>query len=195
MKIKACSTVVFLSFSVFLAPCANAQDLNNIFDSITAVTKWFEKLNAQFDVAVKTESRAQLQRAIDRLRKNLYSVEIDAKMLADEIPDQRPSESERMRLDELSEELQGRVQELAASAKKVGADLRLNDSSEVERVLFSGIQTRSLAIKELRKSLLPDPGSAWNGPLLRERMIKGVDAIHAAQIAVTNFSNRLSASE
>jgi hypothetical protein len=46
----------------------------------------------------------------------------------------------------------------------------------------------------VRGTLLPERGMNWNGTQLRTHMQKGIDDIKAAQLAVTSFSKKLTAS-
>jgi hypothetical protein len=162
-------------FIAFLPRFAIAQSSNEILGSIDAVTAWFSKLNTQFDAAIKKEVKAQLQRSVDGLRKNLYALEIDASILIENVPDQAPN-----------------AQHLTKSARAVGADLRLNEAERVEAALTSGLQTRATILQEFRLSLLPPNTANWNGPEIRARLSDGVAAIKKAQLAVTEFSRRLS---
>jgi hypothetical protein len=179
-------------FIAFLPRFAIAQSSNEILGSIDAVTAWFSKLNTQFDAAIKKEVKAQLQRSVDGLRKNLYALEIDASILIENVPDQAPNAEQRFRLDQLAQELQTTVQHLTKSARAVGADLRLNEAERVEAALTSGLQTRATILQEFRLSLLPPNTANWNGPEIRARLSDGVAAIKKAQLAVTEFSRRLS---
>lgn len=176
-------------------PRVQAQANAEFFSSVTALVAWFNKLNQQFDGAVRSEGRAQTQRAVDRLRKDLYALEADARLLAEAIPDQAPSEPARLRLDQLANELQLTVQRLQAAARDLGAELRLNDAESVEAVVNSGLRKRGMRLQELRSALLPAQGASWNGPLLRSRMLEGVEAVREAQLGVTSFSRKLSASK
>lgn len=186
---------IFAVLLIALLPrLAIAQSPNEILGSIDAVTAWFSRLNAQFDTAIQKEARAQLQRSVDGLRKNLYALETDARILIENIPDQAPSAEQRLRLSQLAQELQTTVQHLAKSAKAVGADLRLNEAERVEAALTSGLQTRATILKEFRQVLLPPNTANWNGPEIRVRLSEGVEAIKKAQLAVTDFSRKLSSS-
>lgn len=182
-----------LGLLLLAPPLAQAQSAGEVFGAITALTDWFNKLNVQFDSAVKTEGRAQLLRAVDRLRKELYTLEGDARILLDDLPDKPPTSAQRSRLTPVAQELQATVQRLSRTAREIGADLRLNEAQEVEAALSSGLRTRALVLQEVRRALLPENESEWNGPQLRARMAQGIEAVRAAQLAVTSFSKKLAA--
>jgi hypothetical protein len=189
------TSLVALLLLELLPSVVFAQSTNEIFGSVEAVTEWFSKLNAQFDAAVKAESRAQLQRSVDRLRKDLYTLEADARVLMENVPDQAPSAEQRDRLDQLAQELQATVRRLTQNARAVGADLRLNEAERVEAALTSGLRTRGIVLEEFRRALLPPATAAWNGAAIRSRLSDGVEAVRQAQLAVTDFSRKLSAAQ
>jgi hypothetical protein len=191
---RKCSTVALATCLCISSTLTYAQSATEVFGSVTALTSWFSKLNEQFDAAVKTESRAQLGRAVDRLRKDLYALEVDTRILMERVPDMAPTPNEREGLDALAAELQSTVQRLAASARSLGADLRLNDAENVEFALTSGLHKRGYIVTEVRRALLPSANTQWNGAALRGRLAEGIEAVKSAQLGVTEFSRRLAAS-
>ncbi len=187
--------IAIVALALCLPNAALSQSSTEIFDAVNVVTDWFSKLTAKFDTAVKVEGRDQLQRAVDRLRKDLYTLEGDAQVLLDDIPDQAPSTTHRARLDLLAKELQETVQRLTRTSRELGAELRLNEAEQVETALFTGLRTRNLVMRELRSALLPAREADWNGALIRLRMSQGIESIRTAQIAVTSFSRKLAQSK
>jgi hypothetical protein len=161
---------------------------------ITQLVDWFSRLNDKFEQVVVAEDRGQLLRAVDRLRKELYALEADARILRDTVPDSVPTKEEREHLRNLAAELQKTVSRLTEASRRVGADLRLNEAEEVEKALTSGLRTRAAALTYLQRAINDSAHGQWNAPEVRLRLEKGIEAVRAAQLAVTSFRQKLSRS-
>ena len=160
------------------------------FDGVTKLVAWFTKLNEQFDQVVVAEKRGQLIRKVDRMRKDLYLLEADTRILQDSIPTQAPTAEQRAHLEQLASELMRSVEQLSGSAREVGADLRLNDANDVERALTHGLRTRGIVLSNFQKALA-EPAATWNAPDLRKMLAQGLKAVQEAQLAVTAFRKKL----
>ena len=170
---------------------SHAQSTTEVFGAVSAVVTLFAKLNAQFDDVVRYEGRGQLRRSVDRLRKDLYALEADARILAENTPDQAPHDERRARLDQLAQELQETVRSLTQTTRELGAELTLNEADQVEEALVTSLRGRAIKLNDLRQALVPEPGAVWNGAKMRDRMLNGVRAIKSAQLEVTRFSAKL----
>jgi len=165
------------------------------WDPLTGVPQLvagFSRLNEQVDKGVVAEKRGQLMRAVDRLRKDLYALEADARVLQDSIPDSVPNLDERNYLERLARELQETVGWLTETARQIGADLRLNEAEQVEEALTSGLRTRGAALSYFQRELEGAEQGRWNASNIRSRLGQGIDAVRAAQLAVTSFRQKLS---
>jgi hypothetical protein len=179
-------------YAVLFVPCTSfAQATWEPFDGVTKLVAWFTKLNDQFDQVVAVEKRGQLVRKVDRLRKDLYALEADTRILLDNIPSNVPSADQRQQLLQLTTELMQSVQRLGITARDVGADLRLNNGSEVEEALTYGLKTRALALTYLQRAIEGSASGIWDAAEARQRLERGLQAVKDAQIAVTVFRNRL----
>lgn len=185
--------IVLLIFVASLLPkTAAAQSGWDPLAGVEQLVAWFSRLNDQVDQVVITERRGQLIRAVDRLRKDLYALEADARVLQDNISDSVPSPDEREYLGRLAGELQQTVGRLTETARQVGADLRLNEAEEVEAALTSGLRTRSTALSYLQRALRDAQQGKWAATEIRSRLGQGIEAVRAAQLAVTSFRRKLS---
>ena len=167
-----------------------AQSTWEPFDGVTKLVAWFTKLNEQFDQVVTTEKRAQLIRKVDRMRKDLYLLEADTRIIQDSIPTKPPTAEQRAQLEQLTSELMRSVEQLSRSAREVGADLRLNDAGEVEHALTYGLRTRALVLSYLQTAIA-ESAVTWNASEVRERLAQGLKAVQDAQLAVTAFRKKL----
>jgi hypothetical protein len=158
-------------------------------DGVNELVVWFTRLNSQFDTLVVAERRGQLEHSVDHLRTALYGVELDSQKLLDSVPDERPEGTKKNEIEQLDRSLMTAVNELGASAREVGADLRLNDGVEIEARLTSGLHTRALALSGLQKML--DSAAPWDAKSIRGSLAEGLRAIHDAQLATTEFRVKL----
>jgi hypothetical protein len=181
-----------------LAPTnALAQSPWEPFDGVSKLVEWFANLNAKFDKIVIAEKQGQLLRSVDRLRKELYSLEADTQILLDNIPDKAPNAEQNEQLKGLSDVLMITVERLGHSAREIGADLRLNEGIDVEHALTYGLGTRRKALTYLQQALNEAAARpwAWNAQEVRARLDKGLQAIRTAQVAVTMFRQKLASSK
>lgn len=105
------------------------------------------------DSSFDTEKKAQLLRSVDRVRKTLYVLEVDARMLRERILDNPPPREIRDSLDGLAEDLQDTVGELGRDVRRVGADLRLSEAENLDQIIFTGLRTRGEALTYFRAAL------------------------------------------
>jgi len=190
-RINAMLAVLLLSL---LPSTVHAQSGFDPLAGVTQLVNWFSRLNEKFDQVIISEKRAQLLRAVDRLRKELYALEADARSLKDVIPDSVPTAEEQQHLRNLAGELQKTVSRLTEASRSVGADLRLNEANDVEEALTSGIRTRGEALTYLQRAIYDAERGKWNAPEIRIRLENGIKAVHEAQLAVTSFRQKLSRS-
>jgi hypothetical protein len=159
------------------------------FDGITKLVDWFSKLNRQFDQLVASEQRGQLTRSVDRLRKELYTLEADTQLLLDRIPDEPPDDARRMQLRVLVRNLMATVERLSQSVRDIGAELRLVEAGEIEDRLTRGLRTRMLALTFLEARI--EGEAPWDAAEVRGRLKQGLAAVKDAQLAATTFSQQL----
>ncbi len=165
-------------------------------DAITDIVAWFRNLNEEFDAVVEQEKRAQLQRAVDQLRKRLYELELDTQLLLDSIPTSRPTETQRDKIVHNIHKLLQTVNDLGSDLRQFGSELRLEDSMngyEIERRLTYGLKTRALVLTDTEERLYEseNPEIPWQSDAVRERLKTGLDAVRDAQLAATEFQNKL----
>lgn len=166
------------------------------FDGVTKVVDWFMELNSKFDRLVANEQRAQLIRSVDRLRKNLYTLEADTQLLLDSIPDERPVGARREQLMVFVDDLMETVERLSSSVRDIGADLRLNEAIEIEARLTYGLRSRKMVLTYLencigRSDSLTDTSPHWDAVRIRGRIRQGLAAVKDAQLAATKFRQKL----
>ena len=182
------------SIVLFITP-AQSQMLWDPLDGITKVVGWFEKLNGQFDKIIDGEKKGQLLRKSDRIRKELYALETDTQVVLDNITDEPPNLDRSEYLLTLSTELLRTVQRLSFAVREFGADLRVNDANDVEIALTIGLRVRGGSLTFLRKSIEDSKQGNWNAPEIRKQVGRGLQAVKAAQVSVSAFSQRLRSSK
>lgn len=170
---------------------ASAQSTWDPTHGVIALISWFTRLSEHVDKVVVSEKRGQLVRSVDRLRKDLYALEADTRVLKDAVPDTVPTDAERAQLGELASELQATVKRLAGTAREVGADLRLNESPQVEESLTYGLRTRVTTLTYFQRALQESLTGRWNASEVRARLDTGIAAVNSAQLAVTEFRRGL----
>lgn len=186
----------YLLAATMLVPrTALAQSTWEPFDGVLKLVEWFVKMNAQFDKIVIVEKQGQLLRSVDRLRKDLYALEADTRILQDNIPDERPNAEQKHQLQKLVDELMASVGRLSRTAREIGADLRLNEGSEVEKALTYGLRTRARVLTYLQQTINESDTRPWNPQEVRARIDQGLQAVRAAQVAVTKFRQKLVSSK
>jgi hypothetical protein len=194
MKCIRQAIVALLFAATTLAPTSALAQLTwDPFDGVLKLVEWFEKLNAKFENIVTVEKEAQLLRSVDRLRKNLYALEADTQILQDNIPDKSPNAEQKEQLQKLVDELMASVTRLSSTAREIGADLRLNEGSEVEFTLTYGLRTRAGVLIYLQQTI--NQGQPWNAQEVRAQLDQGLQAVRAAQVAVTVFRHKLSSAK
>ncbi len=191
--------IVTLWFAVTtLAPTsALAQTANAPFDGVLKLVEWFAKLNVQFEEIVKVEKEAQLLRSVDRLRKDLYALEVDTQILKDNIPDKSPNVEQQKQLQKLIVGLQTSVDRLKSRVREIGADLRLDEEGldeelGVESAVTYELRLRSGVLTYLEHTIYYGP---WNVQEVRDRVEQDLQTVRAAQVAVTTFRHKLSSAK
>lgn len=165
-------------------------------EGISSLVAWFKTLNAEFDQIADQEKQGQLLRSVDRLRRDLYRLEVDTRFLLESIPTEPPTESELQHIGNYADDLLQTVEELSEHVREVGADLRLQDrdaGDEVEWKLTSGLRTRGVVLTYVQDKLVEaarDPTS-WEPQAVRAKLQIGLAAVKEAQVAVTGFQRRL----
>ena len=165
-------------------------------EGVNRLASWFRTLTANFDRVVETEKRGQLIRAVDKLRKELYLLEVDTRFLLESISDRQPTPPEHDRLEESARDLLNTVRRLTSRLREVGADLRLADRSEeraVEERLAYGLRTRFLVVTfvEERLQAVKSGSERWAPDALRAHLRRGLEAVRNAQLAATEFQAKL----
>ena len=172
---------------------AQAQDGSRASTGVSEAVDFIAKLPTlfwgwvdQFDQVAEREKRKQLIRKTDRLRKDLYILELDKRFLLESIPDENPDvDLIRQNIDDLEETLEG----LRHTLRAIGADLRAEQGQEVEEVIRNSLSTRTKGLREVEDAVQsPD----YDAERIRETLMRGIAAVQAAQIAVTAFHNRIS---
>jgi hypothetical protein len=160
---------------------------------VDRLVSWFTSLNARFDQVVITEKKGQLERAIDRLRKDLYALEADTRTLRDGVPDGVPDEAQRARMEQATAALGRTLAALVKTSREVGADLRLNEADQVESEVTHGLRTRGITLSYMQAALEGARGGRWDADAVRAHLDTGIAAVGAAQKAVTQFQLKLTA--
>lgn len=188
--------VIALLFATTILAPANAlaqkdenEYLRDPFKGILEIVDWFTKLNDDFDQIVIVEKKGQLERAIDRLRKSLYAYEIDIGVFRDKIPDEKPEGDVKDKLWDRQIKSMSTLRILVSAVNDIGADIRLNDGKEVMQMLSGGFTEKGITLDYIQNALKNGP---WNAEEIRGRLDKGIKAIRDAQIAVTEFEEKLS---
>ena len=191
---------VLLGILLFVSTFTSAQAKSwEPLDAIGGIAGWFRKLTRDFDEVVTVEKRSQLLRSVDRLRKGLYTLEIDTRFLLDAIPDQKPTMAQHEQLDQYVRDLLATIGKLSMNLKEVGADLRLTSKAEqldldqIDEKLASGLRTRMMTLSYVQEQLAAARSSdaSWNPEPIRERLRKGLQAVKDAQLAITEFQSKL----
>jgi hypothetical protein len=164
----------------------------NPFDGITKLVAWFSSLNAQFDELIAAEERRQFARQVDDIRRALYSLETDTRVLLARIPTNAPTERQRENLRGQADELMLTVQDLHHTLAEVGADFRLSEADEAEAILSDALGARRTALFILEDALAQSEEGIWDPVTIREQLTRGLQAVREAQRAVTDFRKRLS---
>ena len=201
MKTLRHAFAVFLLIAVY-TPNVNASHDHDFepLDGVSHLVAWFRQLNDHFDNIVENEKKAQLLRVVDRLRKSLYELEVDARFLIDSIPTDRPDEKQLVQIDGFVEDLLRTVSRLRENLREIGADLRLADQTErleAEDRLSAGLRTRGIVLTELQRKLLEVRRgvATWRPDTIRTRLRVGLNAVKDAQIAITEFQRKLATSD
>ena len=178
---------VLLAVSLLHPAPANAQATWDPMGGVSKIVAWFSQLNEQMDKVIEKEKRAQLLRAVDRLRQDLYTLEGNAQILRDSVPDHAPSKDDREYLRQQSADLLDTVARLSRSVAAVGAELRLNDSADIEETLTYGLRTRAVVLTDFQEALQRSEAAVWDAKEIRKRLDVGIQAVKAAQLAATQF--------
>lgn len=167
---------------------ASAQDS---YEFASGLVRWFTDLNRSWDKVVVEQERAQLLRAVDRLRRGLYALESDSRILVNDIPDGKPDAAQTAALKSSVEALQTSLDEVNVLARSIGADLRLHGGAVAEEKRARAGVSRSFAIKATRRQL--DDPEHWDANFVRNRLKAGIKQLESAQLAVTEFRQKLAA--
>jgi len=202
---KALRLVLVVSlFFILCTPTVMASSGWDPLDGISHLVTWFQQLNNDFDALVVSEKKAQLLRAVDRLRKSLYQLEVDTRFLIDSIPTECPDLEQRGQIKGYVKDLLRTVRRLSGNLREVGADLRLADQTErfeAESILTRGLGIRRAVLTEVEQELMeshfcaPAFGSPWRPDWIRTRLQVGLNAVKDAQIAITEFQRKITASD
>jgi hypothetical protein len=158
------------------------------FDGMINLANWFSKLNRQFYQLAASEQR-QLIKSMDRLRKDLYTLEADTQLLLDRIPDERPDDATEEYLGKVVHNLQDTVNRLRQSVRAIGAELRLVEAAKIEERLSGGLRTRGMALNFLEAQI--ESNEPWDAAGIRSWLKKGLAAVKDAQLAATTFCQQL----
>jgi hypothetical protein len=189
--------VLMLSAAATGADARAAKESRGDFDplqAVSAISTWLRDLVADFDAVVAKEKRGQLVRSVDRLRKALYQLEADTRILIDSVTDHTPTEDESRRLSDNAAALRATVEGLKKQVRAIGADVRLADrSQEIEQRLTGGLITRAGTLNWLQEQLknVRLGRAQWKAEQVRERLRTGLAAVQDAQLAATDFQIRL----
>lgn len=185
--------VCALSLVIGLMIATNARSAQtwDPFDGVSKLVSWFVNLNEQFDKVIITEKRGQLLRTSDRLRKELYTLETDTRIILDNLPDSVPTTEQHDYLISLASDLLKTVQRMSLVVREFGADLRVNDANDVEIALTIGLRVRAITLTYLRNAIEESKTGKWDAPDIRRKLERGLGAVREAQLSVTSFSQKL----
>lgn len=186
---KALTT--FVALVAFSLHASTAQAQWDPMSGVNELLSWFTKLNDQVDKVVISEKRQQLIRSIDRLRKDLYSLEADTRILRDVVPTSAPSDVEIARMEQLTTDLKQSLNRLVETSRTVGADLRLNEADEVESLVMRGLRSRVVVLSYMEFALRNARAGVWDADAVRNYLDKGIADVGAAQKAVSAFQRQL----
>lgn len=171
---------------------ANTSSLDPL-QGANDIVAWFVKLNRDFETIVAGQERQQLARAIERLGRDLFLLEIDTIALRDEIPAYLPPETMLRRLDASVAALFNRLRAVKVAVRALGDQLRQrDDSNTVEKRLSVGIGVRGATLNYMERVLSnARANGAWPHEAIVKQLNIGIAAVHDAQTAVMKFHRRL----
>ena len=186
MTCRPSAIMVAAMLAVTSAVPARAADP---FDQVNGLVDWFVKLNASWQAVVAEQERAQLLRSTDRLRRSLYALETDSRLLLYSIGDAPPDTVEAARLAEAVTSLRTSLAGVRSASAALGADLRLYGGAGAEQQTVRAGAVRGLALDTLDRQL--DDPTHWDAALVRRRLENGVTEVSKAQLVVTDFRRKL----
>lgn len=191
MSMRNFAYVLSVAMGLMIATNARSAPTWDPFDGVPKLVSWFVKLNEQFDKVIITEKRGQLVRTSDRLRKELYTLETDTRIILDNLPESVPTKEQHDYLLSLSSELLKTVQRVSFVVREFGADLRVNDANDVEIALTIGLRVRERTLTYLKNAIEESKAGKWDAPDIRRKLEHGLGAVREAQLSVTSFSQKL----
>lgn len=163
-----------------------SRGISETVDFITKLPSIFWSWVDEFDRVAEKEKRKQLVRKVDKLRKDLYRLELDKRFLLESIPDKNPDVA---LIRQNIQDLEGTLEDLRRALRDIGADMRAGQGQEVEELLRNSLSTRTKGLREI-DAAVHNPN--YDAERIREALLRGIAAVNAAQIAVTAFYNRIS---
>jgi septal ring factor EnvC (AmiA/AmiB activator) len=179
---------------VLIPPPLRAQNstgaggVTEAVDFVSKLPALFRSWVDQFDRIAESEQRRQFVRKVDRLRKGLYKLEVDKEFLLESIPDRDPDVA---LIHQNVADLEATLTGLRETLREIGADVRAERGAEVEAILRSSLSTRTKGLAEVADAV---QRADYDPVPIREALLRSLTAVRDAQVAVTDFYERLNAS-
>jgi septal ring factor EnvC (AmiA/AmiB activator) len=165
-----------------------AGGVTEAVDFVSKLPALFRSWVDQFDRIAESEQRRQFVRKVDRLRKGLYKLEVDKEFLLESIPDRDPDVA---LIHQNVADLEATLTALRETLREIGADVRAERGAEVEAILRSSLSTRTKGLAEVADAV---QRADYDPVPIREALLRSLTAVRDAQVAVTDFYERLNAS-
>ena len=189
-----CLPAVMVIAGVLIPPPLRAQNstgaggVTEAVDFVSKLPALFRSWVDQFDRIAESEQRRQFVRKVDRLRKGLYKLEVDKEFLLESIPDRDPDVT---LIHQNVADLEATLTGLRETLREIGADVRAERGAEVEAILRSSLSTRTKGLAEVADAV---QRADYDPVPIREALLRSLTAVRDAQVAVTDFYERLNAS-
>lgn len=189
-----CLPAVMVIAGVLIPPPLRAQNstgaggVTEAVDFVSKLPALFRSWVDQFDRIAESEQRRQFVRKVDRLRKGLYKLEVDKEFLLESIPDRDPDVP---LIHQNVADLESTLTGLRETLREIGADVRAERGAEVEAILRSSLSTRTKGLAEVADAV---QRADYDPVPIREALLRSLTAVRDAQVAVTDFYERLNAS-
>ena len=189
-----CFPAVIVIAGVLIAPPLRAQNstgaggVTEAVDFVSKLPALFRSWVDQFDRIAESEQRRQFVRKVDRLRKGLYKLEVDKEFLLESIPDRDPDVT---LIHQNVADLEATLTGLRETLREIGADVRAERGAEVEAILRSSLSTRTKGLAEVADAV---QRADYDPVPIREALLRSLTSVRDAQVAVTDFYERLNAS-